>query len=80
MAAAQDSLTIEDGPVEFDSNGRKLLGCLSSPTSPGPHPAVLVVHKNRGLLPHFPDVTRRLVSEWYVALGGGLCGPFLRGC
>ena len=59
---------IEDGPVEFDAAGSTLLGHLSRPTRPGPHPAVLVVHENRGLLPHFPDITRRLAREGYVAL------------
>ena len=67
-AAPQGQMSIEDGPVEFEANGSKLLGYLSRPTSPGPHPAVLVVHENRGLLPHFPDVTRRLAREGYVAL------------
>jgi carboxymethylenebutenolidase len=59
---------IEEGPVEFDANGTTLLGYLSRPASPGPHPAVVVVHENRGLLPHFPDVTRRLAREGYAAL------------
>ena len=27
-----------------------------------------MVHENRGLLPHFADVTRRLAAEGYVAL------------
>ena len=59
---------IDDGPVEFDADGDLLLGYLSRPTLPGPHPAVLVVHENRGLLPHFEDLTRRLAHEGYVAL------------
>ncbi len=59
---------IEAGPVEFLANGGNLLGYLSRPTAPGPHPGVLVVHENRGLLPHFADVTRRLAAEGYVAL------------
>jgi carboxymethylenebutenolidase len=29
---------------------------------------VLVIHENRGLLPHFPDVARRLAQASYVAL------------
>ena len=60
--------TIEAGPVEFEVNGATLLGYLSRPILPGPHPGVLVVHENRGLLPHFLDVTRRLAREGYVAL------------
>ncbi len=64
--AVDDS--IEVGPVEFEANGEKLLGYLSRPTLPGPHPGIVVVHENRGLLPHFFDVTRRFAREGYVAL------------
>jgi len=60
--------SIEAGPVEFEANGEKLLGYLSRPTLPGPHPGIVVVHENRGLLPHFFDVTRRFAREGYVAL------------
>ena len=60
--------SIEAGPIEFDADGENLLGYLSRPTLPGPHPAIVVVHENRGLLPHFLDLTRRLAREGYVAL------------
>jgi len=67
-AAASGEDNIEAGPVGFEANGNTLLGYLSRPRLPGPHPSVLVVHENRGLLPHFHDVTRRLAREGYVAL------------
>ncbi|MEE8465632.1 MAG: dienelactone hydrolase family protein, partial [Dehalococcoidia bacterium] len=60
--------SIEAGPVEFEGNGATLLGYLSRPSLPGPHPGIVVVHENRGLLPHFEDVTRRFAREGYVAL------------
>jgi carboxymethylenebutenolidase len=60
--------SIEAGPIEFDADGETLLGYLSRPTLPGPHPAIVVVHENRGLLPHFQDITRRYAREGYVAL------------
>lgn len=60
--------SIEAGPVEFEVNGVELLGYLSRPALPGPHPGIVVVHENRGLLPHFEDVTRRFAREGYVAL------------
>ena len=67
-AAASEEAMIESGPVEFEADGRTLLGYLSRPVLPGPHPGVLLVHENRGLLPHFLDVTRRLAREGYVTL------------
>jgi len=41
---------------------------LPIPPDQDPHPAVLVIHENLGLLPHFPDVARRLAVEGYAAL------------
>src|ERR1043165_4079102 len=34
----------------------------------GPHPAVLVVHENRGLNPYIEDVARRAAAEGFLAL------------
>jgi len=68
VRVAENDPRIQAGPVEFQGNGDSLKGYLSRPTGPGPHPAVLVIHENRGLLPHFSDVTRRLAVEGYAAL------------
>ena len=67
-AATSEEAMIEADPVEFEANGNTLLCYLSRPAFPGPHPGVLLVHENRGLLPHFLDVTRRLAVAGYVAL------------
>lgn len=58
---------IEAGPVEFNSESGTIMGYLARPSQGGPNPGVLVIHENRGLLPHFPDVTRRLALEGYTA-------------
>jgi carboxymethylenebutenolidase len=63
-----DDPSLEAGRVEFPSDGVTLLGYQARPKGPGPFPAVLVIHENRGLLPHFPDVARRLAQAGYVAL------------
>jgi carboxymethylenebutenolidase len=45
-------------------------GLLVRPAGvPGPLPAVLVVHENRGLNPYIEDVVRRLGKAGYLALG-----------
>jgi carboxymethylenebutenolidase len=59
---------IEAGPVEFSAAAGAMMGYLSRPSQGGPNPAVLVIHENRGLLPHFSDVTRRLALQGYTAL------------
>ena len=54
-------------PSEGGTSGQ-MRGYLVQPTQPGPAPAVLVVHENRGLNPHIEDVARRLAAEGFLAL------------
>ena len=68
VRVGEDDPRIQAGPIEFQGNGATLQGYLSRPARPGPHPAVLVIHENRGMQLHFPDVTRRLAAEGYAAL------------
>jgi carboxymethylenebutenolidase len=46
-----------------------LKGYLVKPKSGGKLPAVLVIHENRGLNPHIRDVTRRMATDGFLALG-----------
>jgi carboxymethylenebutenolidase len=43
-------------------------GYLVQPNAPGPFPAVLVIHENRGLNPHIEDIARRAATEGFLAL------------
>ena len=43
-------------------------GYLVKPAGEGPHPAVVVVHENRGLNPYIEDVARRLGKANFMAL------------
>ena len=63
-----DDPRIEAGPVEFTTAATTVLGYLSRPKDDGPHPSVLVIHENRGMQPHFPDITRRYALQGYTAL------------
>jgi len=49
-------------------NGETIRGYLVQPAGPGPFPAVLVIHENRGLNPYIEDVARRLAVEGFLAL------------
>ncbi|HEX2114050.1 MAG TPA: dienelactone hydrolase family protein [Alphaproteobacteria bacterium] len=53
----------------------KLTGYLVRPKAAGRHPAVIVIHENRGLNPHIKDVTRRLGTEGFLALGVDCLSP-----
>jgi carboxymethylenebutenolidase len=53
-----------------------LTGYLVKPkTGGGKLPAVLVIHENRGLNPHIKDVTRRMATEGFLALGLDYLSP-----
>ena len=52
-----------------------LTGYLVRPKAGGKHPAVLVIHENRGLNPHIKDVTRRVATEGFLALGVDYLSP-----
>lgn len=49
-------------------NSGEMRGYLATPEADGPHPAVLVIHENRGLNPYIEDVARRLAVEGFLAL------------
>lgn len=49
-------------------NGGTMRGYLVQPAASGPHPAVLVIHENRGLNPYVEDVARRAAVAGFLAL------------
>ena len=49
-------------------NSGQMRGYLVQPAGPGPFPAVLVIHENRGLNPYVEDVARRAAVEGFLAL------------
>jgi carboxymethylenebutenolidase len=56
--------------VTFPGEGGEMAGYLAMPANAtGRLPAVVVIHENRGLVPHIQDVTRRMALEGFLALG-----------
>jgi carboxymethylenebutenolidase len=53
-------------PVRFDGPAGQLQGAWAAPAQP--RGAVLVIHENRGLTPHFYDVVGRFAGDSYAAL------------
>ena len=49
-------------------NAQTMRGYLVQPAGPGPFPAMLVVHENRGLNPYIEDVARRCAVAGFLAL------------
>jgi carboxymethylenebutenolidase len=67
-----DDPRIKVSTVTVDSpqgNG-KITGQLAMPAKAGKHPAILVIHENRGLNPYVKDVGRRFAVEGYMTFAG----------
>jgi carboxymethylenebutenolidase len=52
-----------------------LKGYLVKPVTADKLPTVIVIHENRGLNPHIKDVTRRMATEGFIALGLDYLSP-----
>lgn len=63
--------------VTYDSprGGGKIKGLLAGPKDDEKHPAVLVIHENRGLNPYIEDVARRLAVQGFLALAPDALSP-----
>ncbi len=48
---------------------------LARPKENKKYPAVIVIHENRGLVPHIRDVTRRMAKEGFLALAPDALSP-----
>jgi carboxymethylenebutenolidase len=48
---------------------------MAHPKSGKKFPAVIVIHENRGLVPHIQDVTRRMANEGFLALAPDALSP-----
>src|SRR5206468_7922919 len=63
-----DQGPVRDLPPGGTSGTMRMRGYLVQPNAPGPFPAVLVIHENRGLNPYIEDVARRVATEGFLAL------------
>ncbi len=68
-AVAENDPRIEVKQVTFKGASGDVKGYLAMPKGVAKAPAIVVTHENRGLNPHIMDVTRRLATEGFVALG-----------
>jgi carboxymethylenebutenolidase len=66
---AEEDSRVTGRMVEWSAGpGRTLRGYRASPKGGGRHPAVMVIHENRGLQPYTRDVARRLAVAGFEAL------------
>ncbi len=72
---ADTDARIQTSRVQYDAAGVPMNGYLAQPNGSGKHPAVIVIHENRGLNPHIEDVARRLAVEGFIALAPDALTP-----
>ena len=75
---AKEDSRISNQWVEYSSpkGSARMRGYLVRPAgTPGPLPAVLVAHENRGLNPHIEDIARRLALAGYMAFAPDALTP-----
>lgn len=65
---AAGDVTYPSGQADMEGKPITTGGYLVRPTGEGVHPAVLVIHENRGLNEHTRDVARRFAAAGFVAL------------
>ena len=61
--------------VTYPAETGDMKAYLTRPDKAGKYPAVIVIHENRGLVPHIQDVTRRMASEGFLALAPDALSP-----
>ncbi len=73
-APVHAAMTDENDPdlvseeVKYTGKAGTLFGYVSRPKGSGRHPAIVIIHANKGLTPHIKDIARRYAKQGYVAL------------
>jgi carboxymethylenebutenolidase len=71
--ADDPNLVIET--IRYNGASGPMIAYLARPKGKKKHPAIVVIHENRGLQPHIKDVTRRFALEGFVALAPDALSP-----
>ena len=61
--------------IHYAGASGPMIAYLARPSGNMKHPAVIVIHENRGLQPHIKDVARRFAHEGFVALAPDALSP-----
>ena len=61
--------------IVYPASTGEMKGYLSKPKKAGKFPAVIIIHENRGLVPHIREVTDRMASEGFLSLAPDALSP-----
>jgi carboxymethylenebutenolidase len=73
MQTTDDDLFTEF--IKYPAETGDMRGYLAMPKGKKKYPAVIVIHENRGLVPHIQDVNRRMAKEGFLALAPDALSP-----
>ncbi len=66
---------ISESMIEYPCVTGKMKAFLAKPKNESKFPAVIVIHENRGLVPHIREVTRRMAREGFLSLAPDALSP-----
>ncbi len=61
--------------IKYPGETGEMNAFLARPKSSNKLPGVIVIHENRGLVPHIQDVTRRMAQEGFVSIAPDALSP-----
>jgi len=61
--------------IKYPAETGEMRGYLAMPKAKKKYPAVIVIHENRGLVPHIQDVNRRMAKEGFLSLAPDALSP-----
>lgn len=73
---AADDARLHAGMIAYPAGETAMKAYEARPKKDGRFPGVIVIHENRGLVPHTQDVARRVALEGYVAVAPDALSPF----
>lgn len=74
-ASLQDNSDLVTEFINYPAETGQMRAFMAHPKSGKKFPAVIVIHENRGLVPHIQDVTRRMAREGFLALAPDALTP-----
>ncbi len=71
----EDDPRLETQSVTYAGENCEMRAYMARPKGDAKLPAVIVIHENRGLVPHIRDVVRRMALEGFLVLGPDALSP-----
>ena len=71
----QDTTQLHTEDIAYPGETGDVRAHLARPKGDGKFPGVIVIHENRGLVPHIKDVTERVASEGFLTIAPDALSP-----